>query len=193
MSAYSGAAGRVRTRGVHLAWTALPWLLAGIVLALVVVYPLVAGLLTGLGFQGDRSRGFLYWYVEAFGDPRIRVAIRNTLVVSTGATLVSSAIGVSLAWLLGRTDVPGRRRFEIVAVIPMVIMPFVGGIAWTLLAAPRSGLLNLLIRGAVGSTAESGPIDISSIPGLIFVLGIFYAPYVFVFTSSSLKTVGPAY
>jgi len=173
--------------------TALPWLVAGAVVAVVVVYPLIAGLFTGLGFQGDRSRGLFYWYADALADPRVRLAIRNTLLVATGATFVASAIGVGLAWLLSRTDVPGRRQFEVVAMVPMVIMPFVGGIAWTLLAAPVSGLLNVWIRTVTGSDAASGPIDIYSIPGLVFVLGIFYAPYVFVFTSSSLQTVDPGY
>ncbi|HUQ39550.1 MAG TPA: ABC transporter permease [Acidimicrobiales bacterium] len=74
------------------------------------------------------------------GDPAARTALRLSLVCSLGATAVVVVLGGPLAWVLARTEFPGRRLLRAVALVPLVLPPVVGGVA-LLLAFGRHGIL----------------------------------------------------
>jgi iron(III) transport system permease protein len=101
-------------------------------------------------------------------------------------------LGVPLAWIVARTDTPFRRRFELVAVVPFMTAPLIGAIAWINLAAPRTGLLNLIYRQLFDPGLRYGPFNVYSLWGIIFCLGIYYSPYVFLFASGALRSMDPA-
>ncbi|MDQ6746847.1 MAG: molybdate ABC transporter permease subunit, partial [Candidatus Dormibacteraeota bacterium] len=61
--------------------------------------------------------------------PDVRQALLLSLECSLGALFVSSVLGVPLAWVLARTDFPGRRVVRAVVILPMVLPPVVGGVA----------------------------------------------------------------
>ena len=67
-------------------------------------------------------------------------SLGDTIVISAGSTSLATLIGVALAWTLVRTNMPGARLLERLAILPIFIPPFVGAFAWVLLAAPRIGL-----------------------------------------------------
>jgi len=115
-------------------------------------------------------------------------ALFNTLVVSVGAALVATAIGVVLAWLFVRTNTVGRSFLEVVCQLPIFIPPFVGAVAWALLAAPRSGVLNRLLA-AVGAP---GMLDVYSLLGILIVIGLYLAPYVMMIVAASLRSMDPS-
>ena len=108
------------------------------------------------------SRSF---YIERFGEPIIftlhnfsvvftddviRYAIGNTLIASLGSTAFAAVAGITLAWLNTRTNTPARPFLHICNTIPFYLSPFVGAIAWTYLAAPRTGLLNSFVFHHLG-------------------------------------------
>lgn len=69
-------------------------------------------------------------------------AVKNTLAVSFTVSLCCLALGLPLAWLLTRTDLPFKQKFRSLFCLPYAIPPFVGAIGWIILANPTSGLLN---------------------------------------------------
>jgi molybdate transport system permease protein len=73
-------------------------------------------------------------------DPVVRDALWLSLVCSAGATLLAFVLGLPLAWVLARTDLPGRRVVRALVLLPMVLPPVVGGVA-LLLAFGRRGLV----------------------------------------------------
>jgi molybdate transport system permease protein len=73
-------------------------------------------------------------------QPGVLAALRLSLLTATLATAVSLVLGVPLAWLLARTDFPGRRLARAVVTVPLVLPPVVGGVA-LLLVFGRRGLL----------------------------------------------------
>ena len=73
-------------------------------------------------------------------------ALLNTFVIGLGATAIACAAGVPMAWLFARTNLPGKGFLEKLATIPIFIPPFVGAVAWILLAAPRIGAFNFPFR-----------------------------------------------
>jgi iron(III) transport system permease protein len=72
--------------------------------------------------------------------------------------------------------------------LPLFVPPLVGGVAWAILASPRTGLLNT-IMASVGITFR---FNVYSMTGLIVIFGIYYAPYVYMFTASALRNMDPA-
>ena len=70
-----------------------------------------------------------------------------------------------------------------------VTPPFLGAIAWELLAAPNSGLLNQLYRAATGAGPDSVLFDIYTLTGLIFVISCYTFPYVFVLVANALDRI----
>jgi molybdate transport system permease protein len=77
---------------------------------------------------------------KRLADPSILAALRLSLETATLATVVSVVLGVPLAWVLARTDLPGRRFVRALVTVPLVLPPVVGGVA-LLLVFGRRGLL----------------------------------------------------
>jgi iron(III) transport system permease protein len=120
-----------------------------------------------------------------------RVWIWNTLIISVGATVVGTSIGMVLAWILHRTTVPGRRLFEILIAIPYPLGPLVGALAWNVLGAPqRGGLINQAYFALTGATDPI--INLWSISGIVFVMAIFEAPVAVLMIGAAMQRMDPS-
>jgi iron(III) transport system permease protein len=98
-------------------------------------------------------------------------------------------VAAPLGWLVARTDVPLRRIVRTLVMTSLVTPPFVGAIAWEMLAAPNSGLLNQLWRSLTGMPSDEALFDIYSLTGLIFVIACYTFPYVFVLVANALDRI----
>jgi len=126
-------------------------------------------------------------YVEVLSAGGFAGLLGTTVGAALIGTAGAIAIGTALAWLAVRTEVPGRRILEAVAIMPMFVPPLVGAFAWDILASPRSGIINIALR-ALG---VSGAIDIYSFSGIGFVFAIYYAPYIYLFVAAALRNMDP--
>ena len=99
---------------------------------------------------------------------------------------ICCAVAAPLGWLVARTDMPIRRTVRTLVMASLVTPPFVGAIAWEMLAAPNSGLLNQLWRALTGMPADEALFDIYNLPGLIFVIACYTFPYVFILVANAL-------
>jgi iron(III) transport system permease protein len=171
-------------------WIILPMFL---ILIFLIVYPyftLIYGSFTdepprqlSLSFQ-DLT---LEKYRTIFTNPEFWEALGNTLIASFGGMVMALIIGVWLAWLTARTNVIGKKIIGVAAIVPLFLPSFIGALAWSFLGSPRVGILNIFFR-------EFGlpfNINIYSIWGIIFVFGLYYTPYVYMFTSGSLNRMDP--
>jgi len=109
----------------------------------------------------------------------------STMGAALAGTMGAAGIGAGLAWLAIRTDVPGRRALDVVAVMPLFVPPLIGAFAWDILASPRSGILNIVLR----STGAPFTLNIYSFAGIGFAYAIYYAPYVYLFVSAALRNM----
>ena len=71
--------------------------------------------------------------------------------------------------------------------IPLFVPPLVAGVAWGILGSPKTGLLNTVLKW-IGIDFR---FDFYSMSGLIVVFGIYYAPYVYMFTVVGAAQHGP--
>jgi len=166
---------------------------ASLVVGAAVILPLIALVFNSflvLDSSGFGTEWGLKNYRVMFQDRIIRKAFVNTLLISTGATLLATFLGVSLAWINARTNCPGRERLEPFNLIPFFLSPFVGAIAWHNLAAPKTGLLNVWAQDLFG--LERHILNVDNIYGVIWVTGIFFTPLVYLFVVGSLRRMDPS-
>jgi len=166
--------------------------LVAIATGFLVLYPLLWILLASFRTSLFESELTTKWYRQAFSDPRTYAALRDTLAFATGGTVLAVVIGITLAWLVTRTDMPLKGLVRIAAVLPFISTAMITAISWSLLAFPRTGILNLLLRSLFGLDVEQGPLNIFTMGGMIWVLGIYLTPYVFLLVSAALKQMNPA-
>ena len=119
-----------------------------------------------------------------FVDPLI-----TTLIIAISASFLCCLVAAPMGWLVARSDLPLRRTIRALVTASFVTPPFLGAIAWELLAAPNSGLLNQLYRALSGAPADEHLLNIYSLPGLIFVLACYTFPYVFVLVANALERI----
>jgi len=160
---------------------------AAVIIPLAVLFVSSFKVLDPLGW--DTTWGFGNYEVM-FTDRVIPKAFVNTLIISSGSTVLAALLGVSLAWINARTNCPWRDYLEPYNLIPFFLSPFVGAIAWHNLGEPQTGLLNNWVRSIFG--VEGAFINIDNIWGVIWVTGIFFAPLVYLFVVGSLRRMDPS-
>ena len=112
--------------------------------------------------------------------------LASSLQLGVVTAAFSIVLGVAIAWLVVRTDVPGRRVLGGLMIIPLLFSPLMTTLAWIGLADPNTGLLNALLN-----LLRLPPfLDIYSFPGLVFVLVLHFTPYVYVAVRPALRAVG---
>ncbi|HYZ21918.1 MAG TPA: iron ABC transporter permease [Rhodopila sp.] len=190
ITAPSGTRGRAERRWIIRAWSAV--LIA--ILAFLVLYP-VAMLLVGAvtttnpvveGYRlSDISIGN---FLAVVTNPNVAAALANSLIACGGGTAVAVTIGLAFAWIVVRTNTPCKGLIASTGMLPLFVPPLVAGVAWSILGSPKTGLLNLLAMKA------GIPIhfNLYTMPGMIFVFGIYYAPYVYMFTAAALRNMDPS-
>src|SRR6266487_3073765 len=138
----------------------------------------------------DRSGAFtLDNFRTLVTDPIFVDPLITTVILATSSSVICCAFAAPMGWLIARTDVPLRRTIRALVTASFVTPPFLGAIAWELLAAPNSGLLNQLYRALSGREADEHLLNIYSLPGLIFVLACYTFPYVFVLVANALERI----
>ena len=122
----------------------------------------------------------LYTYEMNWG------ALCNTLIAAAATMVLGTLLAFPLAWLVGRTNMYGKKFFRSLFVLTYMVPPYLGAMAWTRLLNPNAGTINTFLRELLNIDARSGPLNIYTIAGMIWVLTTFYYPYAFITISLSL-------
>lgn len=128
-------------------------------------------------------------YLTVYGQAVNMRALTNTAKISILVMILSVLITFPLAWLIGRTDLPGRKKFRTILVASYMIPPYVGAIAWTQLLNPDVGYLNALLKTIF--SLSKAPFNIYTEGGLIWVLTLFYSPFAFITISRVMEKMDP--
>lgn len=122
-------------------------------------------------------------------NPQFLTPFVTTLTLATSVGLIACAVAAPIGWLVARTDMPLRREIRALVMASFVTPPFLGAIAWEILAAPNSGILNHVWRVLTGAETDEYLLNIYSLPGLIFVIACYTFPYVFVLVTNALDRI----
>lgn len=156
------------------------WLVgAGVLVALVGLLPI--GYLLVLAGSSDDALSLV------LRDRTVGVLGRTLLLAAT-VTTASVLIGVPMAWLTTRSDLPGRRWWTILGILPLVVPSYVGGYAVVAAFGPRGALQSLLEPLGVARLPE-----LYGFPGAALALTLFSFPYVVLSVRGALLRMDPAY
>jgi len=172
-------------------WPGAIWWATVLFLVLIVVYPSITLILSSFKsvtfLEGEaRTTWTLANYAAVVQDPAILQSIANSAQVVIPTTLLGTIIGVFLALVVARTDIPGRRVWSFLLVIPYFIPPFIGAISWTFLLGPV-GYFNRFFMALF--SLDQAPIRIYSIPGMIFVLSLYRYTVPFLVVLPAMKKI----
>jgi iron(III) transport system permease protein len=163
-----------------------------VVLGILVLYPIA--LLAINSVQSSRYGANVTWtlghYVTLLTSRDSLAALQGTVLISGGATAVAAFWGVLLAWIIARTDTPGRRMLDTLNLIPFFLSSTVAAVGWQVLIAPRAGMINQLYMHLTGR--DTPLLNVYSYLGNILVIGFFYTPYMYLFVVGALHNLDPA-
>src|ERR1700738_2344900 len=174
------------------AWLWVALLLS--ILTFLVIYPVLTLLLGALTDTNPVVDGFslshlsIANFLTVLANPNVAEALFNTLIACGGGTLIAVVIGLAFSWIVVRTNTPFKGLIAAASILPLFAPPLVAGVAWAILGSPKTGLINTMFQWA----GLDWHVNLYSIWGLIFVFGIYYAPYVYMFTSSALRNMDPS-
>jgi iron(III) transport system permease protein len=161
--------------------------LIGVIL---IIGPIVSTLVRSLGSSDDTIDFTIANFAGLLSDPTFQESAINSAITGAGVALLASLLGCTLAWIVARTDLPGRGVFEILNLLPFFFSPYVGAMSWLYLAAPNSGILPKLLTPYLPSWL--GFPNIYSVGGVIWVLALFYTPYVYLFVIGPMRSMDGA-
>jgi len=177
----------INTPRTKIDWTKpVLWLFAAIMIVLIV---LPMSWLAIYAFTDKANHVTLQNFVTLFTDPDFLDPLWTTAIIATCSAIICCLVAAPMGWLVSRTDMPGRQTIRALVTASFVTPPFLGAVAWELLAAPNSGLLNQLYRFVTGAEADEHLFDIYSLPGIIFVISCYTFPFVFVLVANALDNM----
>ena len=165
-----------------------------IILAFLVVYPLMMLVFGAFSDSNPVVDGFgnfkpsVKHFVDVLGNENVHLAFFNALAACGGGTILAVVIGLAFSWIVVRTNTPAKGFIAGASMIPLFVPPLVAGVAWGILGSPKTGLLNIVLKW-LGIDFR---FNFYSMSGLIVVFGIYYAPYVYMFTASALRNMDPS-
>ena len=161
------------------------FLLLALLLAILVVFPLFW--LVYYALVDEAGNATLANFAALAADPTVRRAFAVAILMSLGVGALATIVATPMAWLVARTDIPGRGVVRALVLASFVTPPFLGAIAWEILAAPNSGIINDLYRSMTGSAEPL--LNIYSFSGLVFAIACYTFPYVFTLVANALDRI----
>jgi iron(III) transport system permease protein len=177
-----GVAAARRIGGVDLSIPVL-YLFAAL-LCVLILLPL--SWLVVYGFTDAKGALTLANFTRLFSESAFIEPLTTTFIIAVSSAAICCTVAAPMGWLVARTDLPFARVIRALVTASFVTPPFLGAIAWEILAAPNSGLLNKFFRYVTSAEQGAHIFNIYTLGGLIFVISCYTFPYVFVLVANSL-------
>ena len=169
-------------------WQSLPRGIVVLITALVIYTPLsfivIQSFLSAPFFSPAKE-----WSLESFGfiftDPDFYKALKSGFILAFGLVIIAIPLGGVLAFLMVRTDLPGRRLIEPLILVPVFVSPMVLGFGYVVAAGPV-GFLSLWAQALIGFV----PWNIYDMSSIVVIAGLTHVPHAYLYISSALRSVG---
>ena len=158
---------------------------------LIISFPIIIFWLSfrvGLPIDPDATYSFEH-YIKVFTDPFAYRVLLNTLGFSLVTLCVSLSFGLPAAWLVERTNLPGKAILYTLMTLGLLLPGFATAMGWLFLLHPRIGLVNAVLKDVLGLT--DAPFNIASIIGMGWVEGLSLAPVAFIMTAAVFRAMDP--
>ena len=181
-------------RRLALPFDRIAWLLLAAFVAVIVLLPLAYTIDAAFYAEtrtGLSSRRSLVAVTAVYASWAYLSVLINAIVLALVVTALSLVVGVAMALLVGRTDVPFKGVLDMLVIMPLFLSPFTGLIAWIALGSEKTGFVNGTIKAVLGTFMNDPPalINIWSYGGIVWVMFLFFCPFVYLFTLGSLRSM----
>jgi iron(III) transport system permease protein len=129
-------------------------------------------------------------YQAAYASQYTYSTFMNSIIFAAGSSALTFFFGAALAWLVERTNTPLRSVFLPLAVVPLVLPGVLEAIAWIFLLSPKFGYVNMALMYLFG--LESAPLNVFSLPGMIWVHSVGQVPLAFLMMVAAFKSMDPS-
>lgn len=151
------------------------------VIAALTLTPLLYITLRAFGAQGD------VW--SRLWSGQIPSLLANTIWLTAATVLFAVGLGVACAWLVERTDVPGREVWRWLLALPLAVPAYVAAACW-LMVFRRGGLIDQVFMAWTGAGQGVLPLpSLYTLPGVTLIIGLCVFPYVYLPAAAALRTV----
>ena len=162
-------------------WTFVKFLVIAS-MCLFIVYPFYT-IITKSIFSDKVEGVTLYNFIRFVTKPYYYQPLIRSIVVCSLTVLTSTIIGVPIAYLMTRYNVPGKQLVHILIIMSLMSPPFIGAYSWIILAG-RQGIVAKLFT-AMGLSAPT----IYGRGGIIFVFTLHLFPYIYLYTSGAMNSI----
>lgn len=136
---------------------------------------------------GEAAPFSLANYLRVYTSSETFGLLANSIMFATGAAALALSFGTGLAWINERTNAPFKLLVYAISVVPLVIPGLLFVAAWIMLASPKIGILNLVLRDLLHTDAVF--FNVYTLPGMMWVDGIQHAPIAFLLMSAAFKSM----
>lgn len=175
-------------QALRLRWQAWPRHVVVLITALAIYVPLsliiIQSLLSAPFFAADKSLG-LDAFRFIFDDPDFYKALGSGFIMAFGLAGISIPLGGILAFLMVRTDLPGRTWIEPLILVPIFVSPMVLGFGYIVAAGPV-GFFSTWTLDLIGFV----PWNIYSFTSIVIIAGLTHVPHAYLYISSALRSMG---
>lgn len=169
-------------------WQSLPRGVVVLITALAIYVPLsfiiIQSFLSAPFFAPSKS-----WSLDAFrfifADPDFYKALRSGFILAFGLAAIAIPLGGMLAFLMIRTDLPGRRWIEPLILVPVFVSPMVLGFGYVVAAGPV-GFFSTWTQNILGFV----PWNVYSLTSIVIIAGLTHVPHAYLYISSALRSMG---
>lgn len=173
--------------GRRFDWSGPTFLSLAVILSVLVILPLFWLLV--YSFTDKSGSVTLDNFVTLVTDRAMRRSFGLAIGMALAVGLLACLVATPMAWLVARTDLPMRSFVRALVTASFVTPPFLGAIAWEILAAPNSGMFNELYRWVFGLERSHHLLNIYTFQGLVFAIACYTFPYVFTLVANALDRV----
>ncbi len=121
-------------------------------------------------------------YRFVFAESDFWTAFGTTLVIAAGMAVIALPLGAALAFLMVRTDVPGRAWLEPLILIPLFVSAVVLAFGYVVALGPV-GIISIFVKSVIGFL----PWNIYSLTSLVVIAGLAHVPHVYLYTAAALR------
>ncbi len=141
------------------------------IVAVLVLFPIVQMVVQSFrtAMPGQAGAWSIDGWRAVFGERALQTALYNTITLTVARQLLALVIAVFIAWLLARTDLPGRNVFEFVFWLAFFLPSLTVTLSWILILDPKFGLFNQLLARVGLTDLGIGPLNIYSFWGIVWV------------------------
>jgi iron(III) transport system permease protein len=159
-------------------------------LSILVLLGMIIWMSLRTGVPGQASELTLKNYAAILADPYTYRVMWTTLIFSAVTITVAVPLGFIFAWLVERTDLPGKALAMSLLSIGILFPTFLKAMGWVFLLHPRIGVINIFLMQWLG--LASAPLNIATVAGIGFVQGMTLTPLAYVMISAALRSMNPA-